>query len=267
MAAIATPSIAGKDPHKIPEKNMPRVFTPTRSMSAQPIYPWKRNIMATVFWAGEQPTQNNPTPNCASSWDMKWSRNFGGYDNPNPKHRTGYRPKGFVPKLNPFYIALPYNDLKNWRSHKPEARRVIPWYHREYRGRGKSVCKGRWIAIEYKGRTVYAQWEDCGPFTTDDWRYVFGNARPKTKGNGGAGIDISPACRDFLKLDGNDYVDWRFVEVSEVPNGPWRRWGRNNHFVKLRDLESKEMSKRVARFRRGNTDAWASEKPTLRTDG
>lgn len=263
VSAVAQPALA-KDPHKIQPKDLPRVFTPTRVEPDRPIYPWKRNIMATVFWAGEQPTANNPTPNCASSWDTKWAINFGGYDNPNPAHRKGFRPASFVPNLNPFYVALPYNDVASWRSHKPEASKVIPWFHRSYRGPGASVCKGRWLAIRHNGKTAYAQWEDCGPFNTTDWRYVFGSARPKTNGNGGAGIDLSPAVRDYLGMKGNVRLDWRFVEVSEVPSGPWRNWGRNNHFVKLREMESDEMSRRISRFRGQDTDAWLTEKPNPR---
>ena len=32
-------------------------------------YPWKKNIVTTVFWVGEQPSGNNPVPNRRSSWD------------------------------------------------------------------------------------------------------------------------------------------------------------------------------------------------------
>ncbi len=30
-------------------------------------YAWKRNVVATIFWVGEQPTPNNPTPNHMSA--------------------------------------------------------------------------------------------------------------------------------------------------------------------------------------------------------
>ena len=29
-----------------------------------------------------------------------------------PNHRCGYRPCGFKPKENPFYVALPYDDME-----------------------------------------------------------------------------------------------------------------------------------------------------------
>ena len=73
-------------------------------------YPWKKNIVTTVFWIGEKPSANNPVPNRISSWDKNWSRSYGGFDDPNPAHRSNYIPVKFTPRQNPFYCALPYND-------------------------------------------------------------------------------------------------------------------------------------------------------------
>lgn len=184
--------------------------------------PWHHQIGATVFWVGEQPSARNPVSNISSSWDANWENSFGGYDH--PFKRQGYFPLGFEPKLNPFYVALPYNDLLHGREHRPEASEVIPWFWRAYRGPGVSVCHNRWVAIHHQGRIVYAQWKDVGPFTTDDWPYVFQGKRPRSNANQNAGIDISPAVRDFLGMRGNADVDWRFVEESEVPGGPWSKW-------------------------------------------
>jgi hypothetical protein len=108
---------------------------------------------------------------------------------------------------------------------------VVPWFKEAYQGPGVSVCKDRWIAIRKGNRTVYAQWEDAGPFRTDHWQYVFGNERPKPNLNRGAGLDVSPAVRDYLGLQETDVTDWRFVDFSEVPPGPWARHGDNNTFV------------------------------------
>lgn len=201
------------------------------SQNSRVLYPWKKYITATIFWCGEQPTQNNPVPNCKSSWDTNWMENFGGYDNPDPSkrianHETGeFRPIEFEPNLNPFYVALPYNDVQTWNSHKPEASKVIPWFTRMDPKPGRTVLKGRWIQIYVNHRSCYAQWEDCGPFLTTDWEYVFGNKRPQTKKNGAAGIDISPAVRDYLKIKSGTKVHWRFVEASQVPYGPWKKFG------------------------------------------
>jgi len=83
-----------------------------------------------------------------------------------------------------------------------------------------SVCRDRWIAIRKGNRTCYAQWEDCGPFRTDHFQYVFGNERPKPNLNHGAGLDVSPAVRDYLGLAPTDVTDWQFVEVRDVSSGP-----------------------------------------------
>ncbi len=201
-----------------------RIVAERPGSAFQSRHAWKRNVIATVFWVGEQPTENNPTPNHMSAWDMNWEVNFGGYDD--PQARNGLLPAGFIPKLNPFYVALPYNDVAKGGVHRPEASEVIPWFWERYQGDGISVCKGRWVAIHHQGKVCYAQWEDVGPFEVDHWQYVFGNEPPRANRNKNAGIDVSPAVRDFLGMDGNRPVEWRFVEDHEVPQGPWARWAR-----------------------------------------
>jgi len=214
----------------------PRIARPSNSPSRvgnSRQHPWKNNIVTTVFWIGEKPTQNNPVPNDKSSWDTRWVHNYGGYDDPDPRSRRGYIPARFIPRQNPFYIALPYNDVTRGRT-KPEAPRVIPWFREAFVKPGQSVCKGRWIVIRHKGREAYAQWEDCGPFRTDHWQYVFGNQRPLPNLNQAAGLDVSPAVRDYLGMRGKDVTSWRFVEFREVPRGPWAQYGDNNTFVQQR---------------------------------
>jgi hypothetical protein len=226
---------------------IPRVNSPTMPRLGYAKYPWKTDIMATVFWVGETPTENNPTPNNKSSWDTEWEKNFGGFDDPDPNKRaSNYCPKGFTPGLNPFYIALPYNDCLDYNSHKSEASRVIPWFKERYTRAGKSVLRGTWLAIRYGNRVCYAQWEDCGPFVTDDHEYVFGNARPKNTSNKGAGLDVSPAVRDYLGMGSSGKCDWRFVDVNEVPPGPWRNLGTNNHFVRSQQIQKTNDAAAVA---------------------
>ena len=191
-------------------------------------FPWKKEIVTTTFWIGEKPTANNPVPNRSSSWDHNWTKNYGGYDD--PERRNGFVPAKFTPRQNPFYVALPYND-KATNGHRPEAPRVVPWFKDAYQGPSVSTVKGRWIAIRKGNKVAYAQWEDAGPFRTDHWQYVFGNERPKPNLNKGAGLDVSPAVRDFLGMQDTDVTDWKFVEFSEVPHGPWSKLGDNNTFV------------------------------------
>lgn len=240
---IVTPTAGDKTHQKQNKKAKPtgssssNVTPPTRNLTPPEDprkklnYPWHMNITATIFWVGEKPTPRNPTPNHASSWDVKWQKNFGGFDNPDPAQRVKYRPKGFIPQQNTFYIALPYNDRINHKFHKPEASRVVPWWNRARPAPGKTTCKGRWVQIVYNKKVCYAQWEDCGPFTTDDWRYVFGGQKPSNTKNNGAGIDLSPAVRDYLGLKSGAKVHWRFIDFRHVPRyGPWTWYGTNNPF-------------------------------------
>jgi len=214
-------------------KMEPQVVIPTtsRTLGVSAKYPWKTRIVTTTFWIGEAAGGNNPVHNVSSSWDLNWQTSYGGYDNPNPAGRRGYIPANFIPRQNPFYVALPYNDVTSGTT-KPESRVVIPWFRDAFSKEGKSVCRDRWVAVRNSaGKVCYAQWGDCGPFRTDHWQYVFGNERPKPNLNQGAGLDISPAIRDYLGLSGTDVTDWKFIDFRDVPGGPWASYGDNNHFV------------------------------------
>src|SRR5437868_4608052 len=73
-------------------------------------YPLHSDIIATMFWVGEKATSaNDYIPNESSAWNTNWMDDYGGIDN--PYTRNGYYPEGFVPKENPFYFALPYDDM------------------------------------------------------------------------------------------------------------------------------------------------------------
>ena len=278
-------SLCGHATAQAQQNSGPRVVIPTGSRPVTPsrsvapasriLYPWRTHITATIFWCGEEPSARNPTPNNKSSWDTEWTKNFGGYDDPDPKNRianfsTGdFRPKSFVPKLNPFYIALPYNDVQGWSSHKPEASRVIPWFSRLRPLPGKTVLKGRWLQIYYEKRTCYAQWEDCGPWVTDDYEYVFGTKRPKTTQNGAAGIDLSPSIRDYLGVSSGKKVHWRFVEESQVPYGPWKKYASpspapaapGGYTAPVKDGESLEAQQKYLEYLRKLRDDQFAKKP------
>jgi hypothetical protein len=213
----------------VTEQDKPFVRKSSAFRRAGP-YQWKTRIVTTVFWIGEQPGGNNLVPNRTSAWDKQWAKSYGGFDDPTPAHRSNYIPVKFTPRQNPFYCALPYND-KAHTGHRPEAPSVVPWFKEAYQGPAVSTCKDRWVAIRKGNRIAYAQWEDAGPFRTDHWQYVFGDERPKPNLNMGAGLDVSPAVRDYLGLKQTDVTDWRFMDFSEVPRGPWSTLGENNTFV------------------------------------
>lgn len=196
-------------------------FLQLKDLEIKSPYPWKRNIMTTYFWIGQGASGYNSMTNYKSAWDTKWTKNYGGIDS--PIKRVSYSPgkpslpKTFAPTLNPYYVALPYNDIKYPKT----SRKMVPWWDEaKYRNnRYRSQCKGRWVMIEYKGRVCFAQWEDVGPFRYDHASYVFGNDRPRIHSK--AGLDVSPAVRDYLGLTGLNKTSWRFVEDDEVPYGPW----------------------------------------------
>ena len=169
-------------------------------------YPLHKDITVTVFWVGEEGTdENGYISNNQSAWDTNWIGHYGGIDD--PYNRSGFSPKNFIPEENSFYFALPYNDFDESGRKSSE--------------KGKPIFKNRWIRIVKENKTAYAQWEDVGPFGEDDADYVFGESKPKNKINNNAGLDVSPAVRDYLRLEEIDVVDWQFVDSNDVPEGPW----------------------------------------------
>lgn len=182
-------------------------------------YPVHKNISTTYFWAGEEADKDNgDISNLPSAWDDDWTKHFGGVDS--PKRRDGYFPSKFTPKENPFYFALPYNDFNSKGNQKNDPEALAIW---DKPKSGDSMCKNQWIKITKGGKTVYAQWEDVGPFGEDDKAYVFGGATPKSKENSHAGLDVSPAVHDYLGLSDVDKTDWQFVDADQVPDGPWKK--------------------------------------------
>jgi hypothetical protein len=152
----------------------------TRGRRDQVPLPWKCHIVAPVFWVGEQAAEGNPIPNTESAWDASWVVHYGGEDS--PIQRANFIATGFTPRQNPFYVALPYNDVEDQHT-RPEAAQVIPWFRDSFVRDGQSVCKDHWVAIRHGTRTCYAQWEDVGPFQIDHWQYVFGSERPRPNRN------------------------------------------------------------------------------------
>ena len=184
------------------------------------LYLLHKNISTTTFWTGENgSSENGNIPNLASAWDDMWMLNYGGVDTPDA--RNGYYPADFIPNENPFYFALPYNDFDHNGDKKIDVTSYIPWAIPSD-NKNESICKNRWIKIIKGSSTAYAQWEDVGPFGEDDKDYVFGNAQPQNDINNNAGLDVSPAVRDYLSLSDVDNVDWQFVDEEDVPDGPWK---------------------------------------------
>ena len=186
-------------------------------------YPWRINILTTVFWIGEGSTPVSSTDNMASAWDPDWRDTNGGSDAPG-ENRQGYMPAHHAARTNPFYVALPFNDLK----FPDKAREWLPtgWYRKPKDGKQVSACQHRWLEIKNaQGDTCYAQWEDVGPLNYSDADYVFGGSRPIGLGGDHAGLDISPAVADYLNITGrNCLTRWRFVDDADVVPGKWLKY-------------------------------------------
>ncbi len=182
------------------------------------------DITATLFWIGEAPDAGNGyIGNQTSFWDDNWIAHYGGVDDPD---RTTLFPTAFRPGENPFYFALPFSDFDNAGKRRPEVKQLT-WAHEKVWKAHESIVKNRWIRISDRNRTVYAQWEDAGPFLYNDSAYVFGNARPGNSRNHHAGLDLSPAVWIYLGYDTSQRdteanVTWQFVDATAVPDGPWK---------------------------------------------
>lgn len=184
------------------------------------VYPWKTNIWTTKFWIGEGGSTISPTANIDSAWVQDWRGENGGTDS--PTYRNGYASGSHAARTNPFYVALPFNDL----VYPEKARRYLPasWYRKPKDGKAVSWCKDRWVQIKNRqGRSCYAQWEDVGPLRTDHAEYVFGTDRP-TREYSQAGLDISPAVAQYLGIDSGDFTSWRFVDEEDVRPGEWLKY-------------------------------------------
>ena len=192
-----------------------------RASRARRLVRLHENVSTTVFYIGEPASlENGFIANDDSAWDECWKEHYGGIDD--PFNRTGYWPAGFTPTENPFYVALPYDDLDDNGNRRDNVADVIPWARTQTFAPTVSIVKNRWVKIVANGNTCYAQWEDVGPFKTNDVRYVFGTARPRNRVNNHAGLDVSPAVQTCLDIPYDiTPTSWRFVEASEVPTGPW----------------------------------------------
>ncbi|GAB2681340.1 hypothetical protein GCM10027271_48140 [Saccharopolyspora gloriosae] len=206
-------------------------------------YPWHTGIVATTFWVGEvlDPDTSDGSQ-VISTYDSAWQQHYGGCDGVlldgrcDTEPRTaanGYFPTRMTPRENPFYLDLPFDDLNDPIAFEQRGA-VVPWsrdpgYAGRERDESFSYLKNRWVQLTRGDAVCFGQVQDAGPAEYHDARYVFGHDDPRpvnTRFNG-AGLDVSPAlngCLGFTHLNGaHDRVDWRFVEESDVPDGPWRR--------------------------------------------
>lgn len=189
-------------------------------------YPWKTNITTTVFWIGSPTT-------LVDVWNPIWLKENGGPTD--TENKSGNASWNHALSMNPFYVALPFNDL----AFPDKARQWVPatWARPPRDGKPVSACQDRWVEIKGPtGRTCFAQWEDFGPNRADDAEYVFGDGRPDTDDR--AGLDVSPAVAKYLGIklpEGYTSMSWRFVDDPDVQAGVWLKY--NEKAIIFRALE------------------------------
>lgn len=202
-AALSFPAYAGET-NTAPAKP-DSTITVSKHRIPKVVHPWKTKILTTTFFMMESSNQSGDV------WRTPGKKKQGSSDTSSSGNPA--------PRSNPFYIALPFNDL----AHPEEAKKWIPpaWTRSSKDGKPISSCKGRWVQIKNtQGRSCYAQWEDVGPLHDSDASYVFGSNRPE---GAGPGLDVSPAVAHYLNLEENSTVAWRFVDEEEVRPGEWLR--------------------------------------------
>ena len=147
--------------------------------------------------------------------------NYGGFNNANPASRQSYTLIHPCAVQNPFYCALPYNDVIRLGQTKPEAALVIPWFRKTFVAPGLTVCKSHWVAIRKGKRIAYAQWEDSGPFRTDHFQYVLATMLKMHKCLTCGGLECLSGCSG-LSLDWPPLTKriWQSVEVRRCARRP-----------------------------------------------
>lgn len=111
-------------------------------------------------------TENGQIPNLASAWDDQWVEHFGGVDA--PYLREGYRPAGFEPLENPFYAALPFNDIDATGKPRSDLARYGPRAVGTGDGTGAlntdSILKNRWLRMCEGWQSGIRLGGGCGAF-------------------------------------------------------------------------------------------------------
>jgi hypothetical protein len=75
-----------------------------------------------------------------------------------------------------------------------------------------------------RGRVLLRPVGGCGALRGGSLAICFWRRSATRRTATRAGIDLSPAVRDFLKLRSGAKVEWRFVDERDVPHGPWLDW-------------------------------------------
>ena len=207
------------------EDDEDRALPGTTATRTYPVHP---GVPASVFRVGVTlPGQGVDAQSLSSGWDRSWAAHYGGCDgygsvgascrsDLTARTAPDWFPVSLVPKENPYYVGLPYNDLGD-----PQ-RAAVPWardrgFAEHLRDRTFSFVKNRWVQVTGASGSCYAQVEDTGPGGSDPG-YVLGAARPARV----PALNLSPAlarCVGVTEPAAVTRVDWTFVD--RPPAGPW----------------------------------------------
>src|SRR5262249_8895748 len=117
-----------------------------RSSRARRLVKLHEAVSTTIFWIGEPASPDNGfIANDDSAWDECWKERYGGLDD--PTNRNGFYPAGFTPNDNPFYVALPYDDLDSNGVPRWNLAAVVPWAKIASIPATDSAVKNHWVKI------------------------------------------------------------------------------------------------------------------------
>jgi hypothetical protein len=195
-------------------------------------YPVHRQVLAMQFRLGAIVSQRDgyDGQSVSSAWDARWAQHYGGCDGLGPvgvacsadtaaRRGPDWFPTVTVPRENPYYVALPFDDLvpNGTTGRERMAWSQDPGFAGRQGDRTVSFLKNRWVSVSGPAGTCFAQVEDTGPGAPDP-AYVFDAEAPKDY----YGMHLSPALFRCLGFDGtalDGRVDWAFVDAPD--QGPW----------------------------------------------
>jgi len=113
----------------------------------------------------------------------------------------------FVPRQNPFYIALPYNDVSGGKNQTGGCSNHSVVLKATFVRSGQTVLKGRWLAVRKRIPDLFMpSGKMWARFRLIIGSTFFGNDRPRANLNRGAGLDVF-AGRTRLSASGTNRYD------------------------------------------------------------
>ena len=250
----------------------PHVVIPTMSatqrVSGQ--YPWKEGIVTTVFWIGEEAAGNNPVPNFSSSWDLNWEQSYGGFDNPNPRRpQPQFRPGQFHPPPKPLLhrAALQRRDSRDNQAGS-QNRHPVGSATSSSAASGRKASPSATIAglpsaAAPPAKSATPNGAIAAPSAPITGITSSATRNPSPTSTRAPASMSRPPCAIICNSAAPMRPDWKFVEVGDVPNGPWALYGDNNDLVQ----NSRRGQERMASAKPVPSHATSLPPPPPQSDG